>query len=83
MKKVSQYNVFIDKSESVIIYNTLWDSFLVTNKHYADLLQKGCCNRVEYNNEKILNAFIEKKMVIEDTVNEIEFIQKTLTKTNN
>ncbi len=83
MKKVSQYNVFIDKSESVIIYNTLWDSFLVTNKHYADLLQKGCCNRVEYNNEKILNAFIEKKMVIEDTVNEIEFIRKTLTKTNN
>lgn len=83
MTKVSQYNVFIDRCDSVIVYNTLWNTFLITNRHYAELLQKGCCNGIEYKNEKFFNTIVEKKMVIEDTVNEIELIRETLTKTNN
>lgn len=83
MKKVSQYNVFINRGNSIIVYNTLWNTFLITNRHYAELLQKGCCNDFEYKNEKLFNAIVEKKMLIEDSVNEMKLIRDTLNKTNN
>lgn len=83
MKKVSRYNVFIDRRDTVIVYNTLWNTFLITNRCYAELLQKGLCSEIKYENENFFNAIVEKKMVIEDTVNELQLIQEILAKTNN
>lgn len=83
MKKASRYNVFINRLNSVVVYNTLWNTFLITNKHYALLLQKGICDSSSYANEKLFNFILEKKMIIDEDLDELEVVRKTLQTTNN
>lgn len=82
MLKTSRYNIFIEQKEAVIIYNTLWNSFLVTGKSNANLIQKGIFEASRYKNEKLFNALVEIITIIDSTVDEIKIIRKILYQTN-
>lgn len=80
--KTSQFTVFIERAESVIIYNTLWNSFLITDRLHANLLQRGSCKEEDYVNRSVFKAFRDKKMIVDDTVDEMARIRQTLERTN-
>ncbi len=81
--KASLYDVFIERAESVIVYNTLWNSFLVTSHYNAYPLQQGRCSACDYENQGIFKAFVDKKMIIDEAINEETIVRETLTRTNN
>lgn len=80
--KTSRFTVFIERAESVIIYNTLWNSFLITDRLHASLLQRGSCKEEDYANRSVFQAFRDKKMIVDDTIDEMAKIRRLLERTN-
>lgn len=70
MKKLSLFNVFIPRSKSCIVYNTLWDTFLVVGEGQASLLQS---DQVEEGNfsEELYQAFVAKKILVDTELDEL------------
>lgn len=74
--KVSRYNVFIDRGNSVIVYNTLFGNFLILDRRSASLLSDGQVEPCLYEDKPFYRVFLENKMIIEDDVDEVALAQR-------
>ncbi len=83
MKK-SKYVVLIPYKYAIIIYNTLWNtSILIHQKDKDKWGLKYSLNKFDIIDARLLRVLKEKKMIIEDNVDEIQMIREQLAKTNN
>ncbi|GAA6529318.1 MAG: radical SAM protein [Prevotella sp.] len=82
MKK-SEFNILIPFGKAIIIYNTLWDSAIAINRKDANLW--GIDNESDLSSldSRIANILINKHIIIEDSVNELDIIKERLNKINN
>jgi uncharacterized protein len=82
MKK-SEFNILIPFGKAIIIYNTLWDSAIAIYRKDANLW--GIDNESDLSSldSRIANILINKHIIIEDSVNELDIIKERLNKINN
>lgn len=78
--KTSRYNVHIPYKGKIIVYNTLWNSFAMFNKDSlaVDILNH---NETKSLSSNIIHTLLEKKILVEDSLNEWEYICKTFKNT--
>lgn len=80
--KASRFNILIERSGSVIVYNTLRSTFLIISRQNASKLQRGCCNESDYANKELYKAFLDKMIIVHKGLDELEEVRSTLMRTN-
>lgn len=83
MEKTSQYNVFINRGKTSVVYNTLWESFLVADTTQVEPLRKGLVESSCYANANFYSTLIERKMIIDNDIDELGLARETYERTNN
>lgn len=81
----SKYNILIPHKNAIIVYNTLWNTMIAIKKE--KLTEWGLNESIPFVESKIspnvINILVGKKMIIDDSVNELSFIKSKLNETNN